>query len=195
MKKDTKQKYDEQTEDLYAAIGRFAVEFEHVCHRMRVIIMTILGKEGLANDKVMQILLSEQTAEPLRGVVVSLIYETQTLSDTDRKIVHKILKEIQDLTKLRNDVIHGTWFIGWVSSDDTEFTDALGIKFKKDKDGVATKNFSWKKNDFDELTEKAKELTNLLARLSGCISGNYKIENNFLLAADGSLSNAKHIYQ
>jgi len=195
MDEDTKQKYEEQTEDLYAAIGRFAVEFEHVCYRMRVIIMTILAKEGLSNEQVMQILLSDQTAEPLRAVVASLISETATLSDTDRKIVNKILKEIQDLTKLRNDVIHGTWFIGWASFEDTEFKNAPGIKFKKDKAGVATKTFSWKESDFDELTERAKDLTNLLARLGGCIAGNFKLENNFLLAADGGLSDAKHIYK
>ena len=195
MDEDTKKKFEEQTEDLYAALGRFAVEFEHVCNYLRVIIMTILNKEGLNNEKVMQILLSDQTAEPLRALVGSLIPETQKLTGMDKKIVSKILNRVQKLTKTRNDVLHGTWFIGWASVGDDEFTGAPGVKFKKDKKGAATKNFNWKVNDFDLLASEAVELWNLLARLNGCISGNFKIENNFIFDANGDLSSAKKMYE
>jgi hypothetical protein len=195
MDGEIKPKFDEQTEDLYAAIGQFAVEFEHVCNYLRVIIMTILNKEGLDNEKVMQILLSDLTAEPLRSLVASLIPETQQLSETDRKVVSKILNSVQDLTKNRNDVLHGTWFIGWASVGDTEFKTAPGVKFKKDKGGVATKTFNWKVEDFDELTEEATKLVRLLGRLNGCIAFNFKLEKNFVFGSDGSLSGAPRIYE
>lgn len=126
-----KHKIDEQTEDLYAAIGHFAVEFEHVCNYMRQIIMTILCKEGLGNENVMQILLAGLTADPLRSLVSSLISETQELSKNDLTIINKILNPIQDLTKTRNDVLHGTWFIGWAFHKETECRTAPGIKLKK----------------------------------------------------------------
>jgi hypothetical protein len=142
MDEELKEKFQEQTEDLYAAIGRFVVEFEHVCNYMRNIIMTILAKEGLSNDNVMQILLSDQTAEPLRSVVTSLIAETQMLSVQEKTIINKITSRVQDLTKTRNDVIHGTWFIGWASVGDKEFTEAPGIKFKKIKKGLLLKTLT-----------------------------------------------------
>lgn len=195
MDKDTKKKFKEQTKDLYAALGRFAVEFEHICNYLRLIIMTILSKEGLNNDKVMQIILADQTAEPLRALVMPLISETQELTEADRKIVSKILTLVQELTKIRNNVIHGTWYIGWVSIGNDECTGAPGVKFKKDQKGAATKNFDWKTKDFDDLANKAVELWKLLARLNGCISGNFKIENNFVFDADGGLSSAKKMYE
>lgn len=58
-----------------------------------------------------------------------------------------------------------------------------------DKD--TKKNFDWKAKDFDYLANKAVELWKLLARLNGGISGNFKIENNFVFDADGGLSSAK----
>jgi len=195
MDEETKHKIDEQTEDLYAAIGHFAVEFEHVCNYLRIIIMTILSKEGLGNEKVMQILLSDLTAEPLRSLVSSLISETQQLSEADRKIVSKILTSVQDLTKNRNDVLHGTWFIGWGFSSDTECKTAPGIKFKKDKGGVATKTFNWTVEEFNALTGNASTLWGLLAILNGCIAGNFKVEKNFVVGDDGSLSGSSSIYK
>ena len=195
MDEDTNKKYEEQTEDLYAALGRFAVEFEHVCNYLRAIIMAILAKEGLSNDKVMQILLADQTAEPLRALVMSLIAETHDLSDTDKKIVSKITSRVQKLTKKRNDVLHGTWFIGWASVGQEQFTDAAGVKVKKDKQGAATKNFNWKVKDFDDLINEAVELWNLLARLNGFISFNFKIENNFVINGNGGISSANKAYE
>jgi hypothetical protein len=37
-----KEKYEQQTEQVYAAIGRFAVKFEHVCHAMYSGVMNLL---------------------------------------------------------------------------------------------------------------------------------------------------------
>ena len=185
MDEDTTKRYKEQTEDLYAALGRFAVEFEHVCYYLRLIIMAILSKEGLSNEKVMHILLSDQTAEPLRALMMSLISETHKLSEIDKKIVNKIACRVQELTKKRNDVLHGTWFIGWAHDGDEDFTNAPGVKFKKNKKGAATMNINWKVKDFDNLISEAIEVWNLLARLNGCISFNFKIEDNFTINANG----------
>jgi hypothetical protein len=64
---------------------------------------------------------------------------------------------------------------------------APGIKYKKNKDGVATKTFNWTVQDFNELTEEAITLWRLLAKLNGCIAGNNKLEEYFVFEADGSL--------
>lgn len=187
MDKNTQHKFDEQTEDLYAASGRFAVEFEHVCNYLRQVILAILFKEGLGNENVMQILVADLTAEPLRSLVLSLISETQHFSEPERTIVNKILNPIQDLTKTRNDVLHGPWCIGWASHKDTECTVAPGIKYKENKDAVATKTFNWTVQDFNELTKEATTLWRLLAKLNCCIIGNNKLEKYFIFEADGSL--------
>jgi len=151
MEEDLKIKLEQQTKDIYSAIGEFAVQFEHVCHYLKLIIMTILAKEGLTKERVLHVLLADYTAEPLRGLVLSLLNETQDLSESDKKIVEWILKQVQALTAKRNDVIHGTWFIGWAHHENTEFKGAPGIKFHKKKEGASTKNFKWQKEDFSSL--------------------------------------------
>ncbi|MBU1192611.1 MAG: hypothetical protein KKE76_12955 [Gammaproteobacteria bacterium] len=195
MDEDIKKKYEEQTEDLYAALGKFAVEFEHICNYLRLIIMAILNNEGLRNEKVMQILLADLTADPLRAQVMSLVAETQGLSDAEIKNINNILNRVQNLTKTRNDVLHGTWYIGWAGVGDNEFTAAPGIKIKRNKKGTAPKTFEWKEKDFDELSVEAVELWSLLARLYGCISGNFKIENNFVVDANGKVGLPKKMYE
>jgi len=195
MDEDIKKKYEEQTEDLYAALGKFAVEFEHICNYLRLIIMAILNNEGLRNEKVMQILLADLTADPLRAQVMSLVAETQGLSDAEIENINNILNRVQNLTKTRNDVLHGTWYIGWAGVGDNEFTAAPGIKIKRNKKGTAPKTFEWKEKDFDELSVEAVELWSLLARLYGCISGNFKIENNFVVDANGKVGLPKKMYE
>lgn len=195
MEEDLKDKFDQQTKDIYSTIGEFAVQFEHVCHYMKLIIMTILAKEGLTNERVLHVLLADYTAEPLRGLVLSLLNETHNLSQADKKIVEWILNRVQKLTGKRNDVIHGTWFIGWAHYEDTEFKDAPGIKFHKNKKGASTKNFKWQEESFSSLTAEAINLWNLLVRLNGCLAGNFQIEKNFIVSPKGEVQLPKKMYE
>jgi hypothetical protein len=183
-----KHKHDEQTEDLYAAIGRFAVEFEHICNYMRIIIGGILCKEGLHNNNVIEILLSDLNAAPLRSLVSSLISETVTLSESDLRIVTRILNDVQKMTEKRNEVIHATWYIGWMYNEENESKVAPGVKYKKGKSGVATKRYDWTADDFNNLAQDASKLWGLLADLNRCIIGNYKVEDVFTIDEDGSIS-------
>src|SRR5215471_6090259 len=130
-------RHAEQTAELYAAIGKFAVEFEMVCSSMRAIIMTTLWKEGLHNDNAMEILLADHTAEPLRSLAHSLASETQKLSEKDGRILAAIMNQVQELTKSRNDVLHAEWLIGWVATEVGPVL-APGRRLKRDKMGLAT---------------------------------------------------------
>ncbi len=194
IENDSEKKYEEQTEDLYAAFGKFAVEFEHICNYLRAITKTILAREGLQNERVMHVILAALTAEPLRTLVQSLIHETLTLSDTDKKIVRKLLNRMQELTKTRNEVLHGTWFIGWAGVDD-DFSNAPGIKIKSNKEGAVVKSFNWNVADFEELTSEVIQLANLFGRLNGCIAEDSKIESNFVINPDGTCSSVPHRFR
>lgn len=180
-----KHKYEEQTEDLYAAIGRFAVEFEHICNYLRQITCVILAKEGLRNDNVMEILLVSLNAEPLRTLALSLIAATIRLSELDKEIVSKIMDAVQAMIKKRNQVIHATWFVGWLWNEEMENTVAPGLKIKRTKTGVTTERYEWTADDFNNLAKDAKRLGGLLARLNNCFVGNFKVQNNFAIDERG----------
>jgi hypothetical protein len=175
MTEKSTQYYDE----LYAAIGKFCVEFEQLCFEIQNTIMTILDKEGLQNDGVLKILLAGDTAELLRQKLLALLPETVSLNDQEKKIVKNMFSRIQKLINLRNDILHATWFIGWIRKPIEIARSARGQKYGKNKEGANTKNFDYKVADFSESTAKAMRLKSLIARLKVCLSGNYSIENNF----------------
>src|SRR5688572_14581111 len=112
-----REKYEAQTQALYAAIGRFAVKFEHVCHAMHWCITTLLRAHGLNHQGLENALLSGLTAEPTLTIFRSAINEArrETMSDADKKILKNICSRIKDLIETRNDIVHRTWFVGWAS--------------------------------------------------------------------------------
>ena len=186
---DALEKMDErQKTELYAAIGKFAVEFEMLCSGMRSVIMTILAKEGLSNDSVMEILLADQTAGPLQSLVRSLAAETEKLSEKDQKILGTIMNQVQKLTESRNDVLHATWLVGWVAFEDEGLSKALGTRLKRNKKGVATQRPIFKAADFDELASRAEQLARILGGVTNCFSFGEPLEKAFVLDDQGRIT-------
>ena len=178
-KKKKDELYKNQTNELYASIGKFVVKFEQVCHTMRTLIIFILDGSGLKNQQLTNILLADHTAEPLRGILLSLIGETVSLNENEKEIVKNIFARIQQLIGIRNDIVHSMWFIGWRNKTMIDFAEASGYKLHKNKDGSATKTFKYKKEDFEELSKEAEILSELVFRLHACIITKFCIEKNF----------------
>lgn len=164
---------------LYNAIGKFCVEFEQLFFEIQNTIMTILDREGLQNINVLQLLLAGDTAESLRQKLLSLLPETVKLNEAEKKIIKNIFSRIQKLINDRNDILHSTWFIGWIREPFEMASSAIGQKYDKNKKGINTKRFNYKVEDFDAAIKKAMELKSLIIRLKVCLSAYYSIENNF----------------
>lgn len=178
-KKTKDELYKNQTNELYASLGKFVVKFEQVCHTMRTAIIFILDDSGLKNQQLSNIMLSDHTAEPLRSILHSLIGETVQLNENEKKIIKNIFARIQQLTRSRNDIVHSMWFIGWRNKTMIDFAEASGYKLHKNKDGSATKIFKYEKVDFEELSKEAEILSELVFRLYVCIISKFCIEKNF----------------
>jgi len=183
--------YKNQTKELYASLGKFMVKFELVCHNMRVAITFILDNSGLKNQQVANIILTGQTAEPLKSILRSLIGETVQLNENEQKVIKNIFGRIQQLIENRNNIVHGTWFIGWSNDAMTDFSEASGFKLYKNKDGSATKIYRNKKEDFEKLSKEAEIISELVLRLDGCILGKMSIEKNFNFDEDGNVIQRK----
>jgi hypothetical protein len=169
MNPERKEKYDTQTNELYRAYGRFAVEFEQMCRSLKEGIMFTLTTDGLKNQDLVRVLLADQTASPLIAkfkAFVSIVYKDNL---AEAKCVDKIFKACISINEQRNEIIHGTWFIGWANEEQTEFNVADGMKDKITKNGVEQIPLSHSAESFDELTEKVKIVADLINRLSHCI--------------------------
>jgi hypothetical protein len=64
-KNKSKTKVYEQEHDLYAAIGKFVVSFEHVCRAMQECVVGALVKDGLETESLARAPLVGLTARPL----------------------------------------------------------------------------------------------------------------------------------
>lgn len=181
-------KYDEQTGELYQAIGKCSVKFEHVTFAMQQAIIFMLHKGGLNNQRLANVLLADLTAYPLKSIFQAMVPESSQLSTTEQAICDKIFARTQKLIERRNDIIHSTWFVGWASSSDTDFSEVTGTKQARGKRGADFKSFNHTVVEFEDFAQECDEVTNLLRRLSACVTSDFKIAKNFIIDANGNLS-------
>lgn len=106
------QKYLKQTHEIYAAIGRFVVQFEHVCLAMQSVIIWVLDRYGLHDQDFSNALLCGLTARPLYQTLASVLAKIQPTENIGKQIVDNIVKRLQKLVEQRNDIIHRAWFVG-----------------------------------------------------------------------------------
>lgn len=183
-----KDRRKKDTNELYRAIGKFIVKFEHVCFNIQTGITYLLDRAGLRDQNVSQILLAGITAEPLRTLFESLVCQTQTLNAVERKILKNALSRFQVLTEQRNDIVHSMWFIGFGNECEIDFSEAAGTKLHKNKRGTAVKSFRKKADDFDVLTKEAEQLAKIFFQLHACFAADWSVEKNFVVSSDGYVS-------
>ncbi len=177
-----------QMRALHQAIGEFAVEFETVTHQEWRCVNALLEHVGLHDQGVAQVLFADYTSEPMRAMLQSLIGEVRKPDAAEAAIVKNLLDRHQKLISRRNEVMHGTWLIGWGNEEKTDWGTAVGWKLGKNKQGAKVKGFRYRVEDFNELTGNANALSKAFSRLAGCYSGGFEVEKNFDVADDGTVS-------
>ncbi len=189
MTPDLKEKYDNQVKELYAAIGKACVDFEHVCHALRIAILQMLQAHGLTNQKVSQVMMAELTAWPLLSIYQALIAETLELTEIEKRVCKQLCTQVDKLIQRRNEIIHATWFVGWAGCDDTDFSEASGHRWKRDKSGS---EISVEKQEAKAFLLFAKECLetadHLMALPVIALSGDLKIERNYCINSEGKVA-------
>ena len=185
---DRDEQRDAQIGALYRAIGEFAVAFEGISHQQWRCINFLLKGAGLRDERVTQILLAGQTSEPIRALLQSLIGQLRPDDADERAIVKNLFDRHQKLISRRNEVMHGTWMIGYGNAQTTDWGTAYGWKLGKNKEGAKVRGFEYRVEDFNELTKEAKALANAFFRLWGCFDGRFNVKQNFDVAPDGTVS-------
>ena len=168
--------FKQQTSESFAALGRYIQEFELMVDCIRTQCTSFLG--GSVRS---QIVFSHHafTAQPLFDLYRALILNE--LSNNPAKILPKdqilardllndLTAYIQNSVKVRNDIVHGTWRIGWASVDQTDFRDIAVHKLKLVKDGYKIVKPVSSASDLDKEIEKIKHIHRLLSKLNGCIA-------------------------
>ena len=90
-----------ETDNLYRAVGRFVVKFEHLCHAMSWAVLFAFEVDGLRTQKLGQAAIADLTADPLRSIFMA-VYAQLVDGKEERRILKALNKRIQDLIKQRN---------------------------------------------------------------------------------------------
>jgi hypothetical protein len=170
---------------IYTNIGRFAVEFQQICHTIECGIRCILVKEGLESDRIQEILLAGLTAEPLSALFHSLCYEHLKPDTETAKVIDSVFSTFKNLISARNDLLHGKWFLAEENFEGRRRAIAFGQKLHKKKTGSATKEFKHDTMAFEGLVINARTSLLNLSKLTNCISGCYPIVKNFQAIENG----------
>jgi hypothetical protein len=175
---DKKERLENQTSQLYQSYGKFAVEFEQMCMNIRTCITFAMHIRGLKDQELIRILLVDHTASPLISKLRSIIAILYKDEPDSIKHIDPLFKFCININERRNEIIHGSWFIGWGSTEQEDFHVATGLKDKITKKGVELNVLSYENVNFDELTEKIIIAKNLLSRLNDCIVKGYSVLKN-----------------
>ncbi|MBM3157932.1 MAG: hypothetical protein FJ004_11705 [Chloroflexi bacterium] len=186
-KNEREAKRREQSEALYAAVGRFVVKFEQLCDQMTMCIISVLGLNGLRTQGLAWAILADFTADPLLQSFRAVIAELRKNNSNDMRILKNISKRIEKLIEERNDVLHRTWFIGAASEQQEDFSKVDSWKFKKTKTGAEYKPREGSVDKFNALSNEAEELANIIFQIIACMGFNTSFSRALKVEEDGTV--------
>jgi hypothetical protein len=129
--------YEKNTREQYEALGRFVEAFEEMVHEARTCCLLDLLQFGLSpqQKKLVEIPLyyhalgAKAVFDIFRAVFIETIrdedYRTKHAiahAEIDKfsSVLSKINGHYEDLCSRRNDLLHGTWFVGYTSAEDDD---------------------------------------------------------------------------
>jgi hypothetical protein len=152
----------------YQALGQFVEAFEQMVHEARsgciaLVDLTFERQKVIAIAFHHQVMTAKPLFEIMRAIVVELLKQEKTCKeqqidkeakDIFRGVLETISKEYNALVSKRNNLLHGTWFVGFGGPGDPHAEEFLVSKLSISKAGVEPL----------ELPKNAKELSMLSAR-------------------------------
>jgi hypothetical protein len=105
----------------------------------------------------------------------------QAVIDTFRGVLAMIAKEYFALSNVRNSLLHGTWFVGYVGDDPTspEFD---VYKYAVSSDGLSRVELPRTAKELMDLSTRCEETRDLISIVHGCIPPDnkyFKITDHF----------------
>lgn len=99
--------------------------------------------------------------------------------DTYLGVLAALAAEFEDLANRRNELLHATWFVGFVDNDDPNASEFYARKYKTTKAGLTPIDLPKNASQLKELSTRCEEATNWVAWLHSCIAGEDSILDRF----------------
>ena len=173
--------FAKNTKEQREALGCFIEAFELMVNEVRgICIDNICAFHGEDERKhLVEIAFHHQamTAKPLfdvmRAIVAEIVNAPTSPHHADRAIfkavVGRISKEYSHLYEKRNELVHGTWLIGYAGWDDPDANEFYVQKFKTSADGlVGVSDLPKTAAELLDLAKACEDLRDWLSYLDSC---------------------------
>ncbi|MEH2486929.1 hypothetical protein [Bradyrhizobium sp. AZCC 2230] len=179
------------TEKQYAALGRFVEAFEAMVNEVREACIERLceGVGSSERQRLIEIPFHHQSMtakilfDIMRAIIAEIVGDKNSPHHEDRLKFKKILGciegEYSSLLSKRNELLHGTWFIGYGAPDDPNAERFLVRKYKTTADGLG--NIELPKNvaELDELTQRCVDTFLWIGHLDICLQDKIRVDDFF----------------
>jgi hypothetical protein len=99
--------------------------------------------------------------------------------DTYLGALAALAAEFEDLANRRNELLHATWFVGFVDNDDPNASEFYARKYKTTKAGLTPIDLPKSASQLKDLSTRCEDATNWVAWLHSCIAGEDCILDRF----------------
>lgn len=178
-----RQKYLAQTNEQFAALGKYVQAFEQVCFTLRHLITSLLMQNGLKDQSLLSTFLFHQsvTARVLLDSACAMLFHLHGDDEHLVEIATDLRKRFEKEIERRNTYLHGTWFIGWASEDQQDFSEITAFKgTASPARGLGLKQLAASGSELHQRVEALEEISDAFWRLFGCIMGEFPVAKNFL---------------
>ena len=158
------EKYEDQIGHIYRAIGRFIVEVSQLVHTLEAHASWTLGPPPAGSGK----------SAPAQKAVARYFEAINRagrglVRDDDRKSLSQLHKELAQLIDERDRIAHDVWFVGWGSSDTTDWTPAERWQYRSGKEWAPINKPTLTAEGIDALAQDADRLRRLVGNVWGVV--------------------------
>jgi hypothetical protein len=173
-------KYQKNTKEQYEALGRFVEAFELMVDEVRTTCIKLMGPTPNIFDSTLpeiafhhQVMTAKPLFEIMRAMIAQLIKDPDAVEDEERPIFSGVLAQISkgytDLTNMRNNLLHGTWFVGYVTDTGDDAEEFHVRKNVATKDGLAALDLPKTATELLDEAQKCEQLRDWLRAIQDCI--------------------------
>jgi hypothetical protein len=177
--------YNANTKAQYEALGRFVEAFEAMVNETRSASISILSRAS-AHANLLDVVFhhSALSAKPLFEIMRALVADflkqpslKVAIKDRDTffGVMADIATEYSHLANTRNSLLHGTWYVGFISYDNPNADNFILNKYKPTKGGLS-KEESLPTDAFEllALTDRCRKTRNWIAFVQSCLPLSYQ---------------------
>ncbi len=176
-----------ERDEILAPLGRFTAEFERMMHYVRLVIACCPPLRDVEDRAaIVDLLVGRSGATAQVRALRTMLRHYFSPTDTEQAVLSALLKQLQEMVEPRNTTIHSPSFVDSIYQRDGEATFAR-VTFRTDKDGWGYDVTEVTAEHLRDVHRQAWRLTAMVLILVGWVSGQFRLEEQLALGADGDL--------